>query len=172
MEAAPPSVGSLCQQEAASPTAQGAPLQAIMFANGTGWGHSGGSVVLRRAAKPALATAGITLPWEQQGTWCVLAPHHPTSLLPLLLPTPLRLRGAPVALSKTKQLHQPSHRHWGRSKIRSRFSSPGRSKNQRRASRHPWSWSMVGAYGTTPLCSQPQPPPPPMGTATASGDWT
>lgn len=48
---------------------------------------------------------------------------RPTSLLPLLLLTPLGLRGAPVALSKTKQLHWPSHRRWGRCKIRNRFSS-------------------------------------------------
>ena len=115
---------------AGCPAARDAPLQGDNVCKPLQPGTLRGGLLslLYRGAKPVLATAGLTLPREQWGTWCALAPHTPHPLLPLLLHTPSGPRGAPrspVALSQTKQLHWPSHRHWGRCKITNRFSSPG-----------------------------------------------
>lgn len=130
LKVAVPTAGSLCQQGAVRQPVQlpeALPCKGIMFANRP-TGRGGLLLLLYRGAKPVPATAGLTLPREQWGTWRALAPHTPHSWLPLLLHTPSGPRGAPgspAALSKTKQLHWPSHRHWGRRKIMKGFSSPG-----------------------------------------------
>lgn len=138
------------------------PCKGIMFANHPGWEHSEGVYCSccteeqsQAQLQPGLCCSGSCV--AQGGCWPPTP--HSSSTPPGARGTP----GSPVALSKTEQLHWPRHRHWGRRKVMNRFLEPW-SRNWGLGSRHPQSWSVVGARGMSPLLSQPREQPQPRRT--------